>query len=885
MTDIMRKWLSIISAVIIFLTVLITAGVWQVNRVLKNSHIENLHYQIDAFSFHKIQLSELSFIYNVESLPHAVQIRNLNIDVEWQRLSPQIKVINVEQVILKGLMRSAEALKLDVPDNATSPFKMPEEWRAPAFFPKQVHVQQLVLKKPCVSSFCVLTGKLDIYSTDREKINVNVLASPGDVLDNLHQLRIVADYTVEQNLPKVDATIAIDDSIALQVSTHLLHNNELYWLGKLKGSGTYLDEWWQPYLIAWNITVPPKINGPSVTDKNGVNLEGDWQLALTPLLNIPATADASQYSKAIDGRLFLDAQIPMPINILGFGQFSGQSKIDMEMSTGKLSRYSVSADITAEQLNLPKDWQTFGLQTDKVHLNLQSKMADVASLTSLPIEFSGDTQGDFASKFSGHFVVDTFAKKVVVDRLVLAAKATQFNPYADYEFKNLNVNVQAVGYWQPDGFSFGLSQPSQASTDFISKSLAINAKSTQLSASKLSLGGAISQKTIIWKELALDSDLTFSVDKLSHTQLNANSWRWQGKAKGTLNNLDVKGDLSLGTALNLTHQVKVMSSVVSVEWKLADMFLLAGNPFADTFKAWPPLLTLARGKMNAQGNLEFNLENNSLKKSESRIQLQDVAGIYDTATFEGINTQVHISTLDKTLKINTDDIKVNQVNKGFVLGPLQAAGNYQANWEKPFAGKLSLKYFNGAVLDGIVSTPTHDFDFSKPTQNLVLTLKQINLTSLLQQHPASELSGKGLLSGNVPIEINAKGIRIDKGTVAAEPPGGSLKYQSARAAEFAKTQPSMKLLTEALNDFQYSVLATEVNYDETGKLILAIKLEGKNPKLEKGRPINFNINFEEDIPAMLASIQLSSKVNDIVKKRLQEYLQKKSDPTTISIKK
>ena len=85
----------------------------------------------------------------------------------------------------------------------------------------------------------------------------------------------------------------------------------------------------------------------------------------------------------------------------------------------------------------------------------------------------------------------------------------------------------------------------------------------------------------------------------------------------------------------------------------------------------------------------------------------------------------------------------------------------------------------------------------------------------------------------------------------------------------------MKLVVDALNDFHYTALASQINYDEKGKLLLSVKLEGRNPALERGRPIHLNLNLEEDVPAMLASIQLSSKVGDIVKKRLQSRVQKK----------
>lgn len=869
----MRKWVSIISVVIIFLVVLIIAALWQINRVLKSSHIENLHYQIQTLHFQRIQLSELSFDYALATNPHTIQIHDLDIDVDWQNFLPQLAIINAQRVSLVGATKRNES-QIQTPKKSSAIFSLPKEWRAPGFFPKQIHIQQLILKQPCATEVCTLTGRVDILSPAREKITLNLIASPGDQIDAQHQLRVNAVYSVEKKLPKLDASVSVDENINIQLTTHLLQKPELYWLGKLTGSGTYLDDWWSPYLTAWNINVVPKANELPTSDQAKLSLQSDWQLALTPLLNLPATADATQRKQAISGRWFLDAQIPLPLKILNVGRFAGQTKIDVEIAAGQLNRYAVTADINAEDLASPETWQTFGLQVDKVHLNLQSKVEDSVSLASLPVEFSGSTQGALQSKFAGHLLVDVFSKKIIADRFSLTAKVNKFSPFADYEFSNINLDLHAIGYWQPESFSFGLREQSQLSTDAVIKSLTLNAKSARVMANQLSIAGKIAQGEIVWQELNVDSNASLSVDKLSHAQLKPNSWRWQGKTKGALKDFDVKGELSVGSALSVNHHATVKASELKLEWKLADLFLLAANPFANVLQAWPPLLSLARGKLNASGNILFNIDSKALKSSKTEIQFQDVAGIYDTYIVEGFNTQASVITQDKTIKITGNDVKVNQINKGFILGPFSAAGVYQADWENFFKGKLALKYLNGVVLGGSISTTKQDFDFSRSTQNFSIALKQVNLGILLQQHPASELSGSGQLSGNVPVEINSKGIRITKGLVAAESPGGSLKYQSARAAEIAKTQPSMKLLTEALSDFHYSVLASEVNYDEKGKLILSIHLEGKNPKLEKGRPINLNVNFEEDIPAMLASIQLSSKVNDVVKKRLQEYLQK-----------
>ena len=89
----------------------------------------------------------------------------------------------------------------------------------------------------------------------------------------------------------------------------------------------------------------------------------------------------------------------------------------------------------------------------------------------------------------------------------------------------------------------------------------------------------------------------------------------------------------------------------------------------------------------------------------------------------------------------------------------------------------------------------------------------------------------------------------------------------------AATNPGMKVVLQALDDFHYSVLSSNVNYDTNGKLLLALQLQGSNPALEAGRPINLTVNLEEDIPALITSLQLSSQLSDKIKQRIQQKLQ------------
>ena len=115
--------------------------------------------------------------------------------------------------------------------------------------------------------------------------------------------------------------------------------------------------------------------------------------------------------------------------------------------------------------------------------------------------------------------------------------------------------------------------------------------------------------------------------------------------------------------------------------------------------------------------------------------------------------------------------------------------------------------------------------------------------------------------------------------MGARAPGGFLQYRSAKLEDLAETTPGMRQVAQALDDFHYDVLDAGVSYGEGGILVLDLALQGRNPALQDGRPIHLNIRLEEDVPALLASLQLSGKVSDVIQQRIkQRLLEQQADP-------
>jgi hypothetical protein len=80
----------------------------------------------------------------------------------------------------------------------------------------------------------------------------------------------------------------------------------------------------------------------------------------------------------------------------------------------------------------------------------------------------------------------------------------------------------------------------------------------------------------------------------------------------------------------------------------------------------------------------------------------------------------------------------------------------------------------------------------------------------------------------------------------------------------------LDLALRALEDFRYRTLRVEVGGEITGEMTLAIRVEGSNPEVYDGYPIQLNLNLEGPLAAVVQGSTTGFRVQDAVEKRFQE---------------
>lgn len=411
---------------------------------------------------------------------------------------------------------------------------------------------------------------------------------------------------------------------------------------------------------------------------------------------------------------------------------------------------------------------------------------------------------------------------------------------------------------------------------------------SRVSAARLDTGQAVDLRDVVVELAGLDlqfgsataklsGPLSANVGRLQQANLHPLGWRFAGQVTADSQRQQLRGKLSNTADLALEVDVRHDSQgALALDATLAEVFFRAANPLSKTALDWPALLEFANGRLQGKATLQIPAENQPLALQVG-LQFSGLDGIYDRSELRGVSGRIDLALRGQALTLDVPDLQVQLANPGLPIGPLQFQGRYSAKLDHLQAGQLKWQKAQAGLFNGQAWLAPGQLELSQSSQHVPLQLKGVQLAEVFRVYPAEGLAGGGTLDGELPLLIDAKGVRVEHGNLAAREPG-YLQFRSQKIQALGRSNPSMQLVVDALDDFHYQVLDSAVSYDEQGKLTLALRLQGRNPDLEKGRPINLNVNLEEDIPALLTSLQLTDKVSETIRQRVQERLRQRNVP-------
>lgn len=326
---------------------------------------------------------------------------------------------------------------------------------------------------------------------------------------------------------------------------------------------------------------------------------------------------------------------------------------------------------------------------------------------------------------------------------------------------------------------------------------------------------------------------------------------------GTLRSEQLPASISTQARLDTNLRGEVNWTLTATQ---APALISALRPF---IQAIPSPLTVNAGLFKANGRLDLNQNSWSLNAS---MQLESANLGYENNQVEQVYWTSELQ-LDHQGKLrNTGQISTGQINIGLpvTLSPLsyELIKDAERSW-------ITIPPLTASLLGGRVYLPALHFDLSDPNMIFLISLRDFNLSSILELYAEKGLYGEGLIDGQLPVQITKEGIRIQSGNVGTVQPG-VIRYQPDESLDaMAASNVGLRLALDALSNLHYQLLDMQVDYHPNGDLLLSTRLQGNNPEWQQGRPIDLTLTVEDNIPTLLRALQVTGRIRDAVDRHFQ----------------
>ncbi len=288
---------------------------------------------------------------------------------------------------------------------------------------------------------------------------------------------------------------------------------------------------------------------------------------------------------------------------------------------------------------------------------------------------------------------------------------------------------------------------------------------------------------------------------------------------------------------------------------------LANRPLSKLLSGGPEGFDLTAGKLTIDAG--FRWQPDRPLRGDATLRLADAAGLYSAIAFTGVTTELELS-LDARdgIEVQPASISAGFADIGVALRDLTANYRLWPGDEAVDVSNLEMTAFGGKI-----SADPFRLASSGDETTILVHARSVNLAEMLSIQEFDKVEVTGFVDADLPVTLGEGGIRIADGKLNGIPPGGVIRYRQATAAASADTS-AVGFATQALSNFEYETLSSDVRYEENGDLVLKMQIRGSNPDFENGRPIVLNLGVENNVRDMLRSLQATRSAQDVIERRI-----------------
>ena len=344
--------------------------------------------------------------------------------------------------------------------------------------------------------------------------------------------------------------------------------------------------------------------------------------------------------------------------------------------------------------------------------------------------------------------------------------------------------------------------------------------------------------------------------------------------------LEVKGT-AFGEAVTLVSRLDYLfaTQAGSAELHLSPVqFDPAHVPWRTVIAPGSYPLDVTGGRLSALASLTWRPDARPLDHASvlytgsATITLEELSGQYKNVIVNGLTTTLKLHTAEADAIIMPEPARVTMAALQAGVDVTDLSLHVQLGWQPPAPlAWVELRDVSAALFGGRLTSAGLRFDGARPEPAFAVNVEHLDLQQLLQVEQQKGLEGTGILDGIMPVILTSAGVKVQDGKLEARPPGGVIRYQPApdTAQAIASWGEQGYGVLQALSNFHYNMLTIGVQYEEDGTLHLTVKAAGHNPDWQQGRPIDFNLTVQENIPTLLRSLQIVQGIEQSIDERLQ----------------
>ena len=279
----------------------------------------------------------------------------------------------------------------------------------------------------------------------------------------------------------------------------------------------------------------------------------------------------------------------------------------------------------------------------------------------------------------------------------------------------------------------------------------------------------------------------------------------------------------------------------------------------EIFPVLAGLYDWAAGSLLAVGEFEWGPAGFS---NDLYLVADDLSLQVESMTLEGLNGLIRLDSLAPVASASWQLLTFEKLAAGTVIRDGTLA------FRPKLDGSIELLSARASWAGGTVEA-AGVLGSADETQGVTVQLAEIDLGAVVAIAEIEDLAVIGRFGGELRIRTDGERVWVYGAKLVTTQDGGAIRYQPGQVpAALGGGNTSVGAVLAALENFQYDTLSIGFEGELDGKIDVTVRLRGRNPGFQRGRPVELNLDFSGDVGQTVRAALFPFQISDAIQRRL-----------------